>query len=312
MNKNLTSAKKAKNDEFYTQIADIENELKHYKDFFKGKVVYLNCDDPEESNFWKFFELKFEDYQLKKLIATHFDKEKPTYKLELFSDVNGDGRITKADIVKTTLTQNGDFRSPESIELLKECDVVVTNPPFSLFREYIAQLIKYKKYFLVIGNMNAITYKEIFPLIKDNKLWYGESIHSGDRKFYVPDNYQLNASTCGIDENGKRFINVKGVRWFTNIPTKKRSEKLVLGKKYNAKDYPKYDNYDAINVDKTIDIPYDYTGIIGVPITFFDKYNPDQFEIIGMANTGTTGDLDLFKPLLNGKQLFKRLLIRKI
>ena len=172
-NKNLTQAKKAKNDEFYTLISDVEKELKHYKKYFEGKVVYCNCDDPEESNFWKFFELNFEEYKLKKLISTHYDAEKPTYKLELFADVDGDGKITKGDIVKTPLKQNGDFRSEESINLLKESDIVVTNPPFDLFREYVAQLTKYKKKFLILGNMNAVTYKEIFPLIRDKKIWWG-------------------------------------------------------------------------------------------------------------------------------------------
>ena len=182
-NKNLTQAKKANNDEFYTLISDVEKELKHYKKYFEGKIVYCNCDDPEESNFWKFFELNFEEYKLKKLISTHYDAEKPTYKLELFADVDGDGKITKGDIVKTPLKQNGDFRSEESINLLKESDIVVTNPPFSLFREYIAQLMKYKKKFLVIGNQNAITYKEIFPLIRDEKIWIG--INS-PKNFKVP------------------------------------------------------------------------------------------------------------------------------
>lgn len=263
-NTNLSAAKKAKNDEFYTQLFDIENELKHYKDFFKGKTVYLNCDDPEWSNFWKFFELKFEEYKLKRLISTHYETDKPSYKLEIVGDINGDGKVNHLDIIKTPLEQNGDFRSPESIELLKQADVVVTNPPFSLFRKYIAQLIAYEKYFLVIGNKNAITYKEIFPLIKDDKMWLG-----------------YNSPKDFIDQDGKITSIVSGLcRWFTNIPTTKRSEKLVLGKHYKPEDYPKYDNYNAIEVSKVVDIPVDYQGVMGVPITFLDKYCPEQFEIV--------------------------------
>ena len=294
-NKNLTQAKKAKNDEFYTLISDVEKELKHYKSQFEGKVVYCNCDDPEESNFWKFFELNFEEYKLKKLISTHYDAEKPTYKLELSADIDGDGKITKGDIVKTPLKQNGDFRSEESINLLKTSDIVVTNPPFSLFREYVAQLIKYKKKFLIIGNKNAITYKEIFPLIKENKLWLG---------YYCPNEFRL--------PNGDTTKKVNGLcRWFTNLDIKKRHEDLILYKKYTAEEFPKYDNYDAIEVSKTSDIPMDYDGIIGVPITFLDKFNPSQFEIVGDACNGSDSIYDLFKPRLNNKFIYKRILIRK-
>ena len=266
-NKNLTQAKKAKNDEFYTLISDVEKELKNYKSQFEGKVVYCNCDDPEESNFWKFFELNFEEYKLKKLISTHYDAEKPTYKLELFADVDGDGKITKGDIIKTPLKQNGDFRSEESINLLKESDIVVTNPPFSLFREYVAQLMKYKKKFLIIGNQNAITYKEIFPLIRDNKIWLGYN--------YVKEFKQPNGLL-------KKFGNIV---WFTNIPHNKRNEKLILIAKYDSKKYQKYDNYDAIEVGKVADIPKDYNGAIGVPISFLDKYNPEQFEIVALGSS---------------------------
>ena len=295
-NKNLTQAKKAKNDEFYTLISDVEKELKHYKKYFEGKVVYCNCDDPEESNFWKFFELNFEEYKLKKLISTHYDAEKPTYKLELSADIDGDGKITKGDIVKTPLKQNGDFRSEESINLLKESDIVVTNPPFSLFREYVAQLMKYKKKFLIIGNKNAITYKEIFPLIKENKLWLG---------YYCPNEFRL--------PNGDTTKKVNGLcRWFTNLDIKKRHEDLILYKKYTAKDYPKYDNYDAIEVGKVANIPKDYKGVMGVPITFLDEYNPEQFEILGqMANTNIT-NFNFGYPFINNKKKYARILIKKI
>ena len=293
-NKNLTQAKKAKNDEFYTLISDVEKELKHYKSQFEGKVVYCNCDDPEESNFWKFFELNFEEYKLKKLISTHYDAEKPTYKLELSADIDGDGKITKGDIVKTPLKQNGDFRSEESINLLKESDIVVTNPPFSLFREYVAQLMKYKKKFLIIGNKNAITYKEIFPLIKENKLWLG---------YYCPNEFRL--------PNGDTTKKVNGLcRWFTNLDIKKRHEDLILYKKYTAKDYPKYDNYDAIEVGKVANIPKDYNGVMGVPITFLYSYNPKQFEIVSFRKGEDGKDL-VFTRAGERVQPYFRILVRR-
>lgn len=273
-NKNLHAANKAKNDEFYTQLTDIEKELKNYKEHFKDKIIFCNCDDPEYSNFWKYFSLNFDHLQLKKLVATHYETEKASYKLEMYRDEAGVHTEIK------TLKQNGDFRSPESIKLLQEADIVVTNPPFSLFREYVAQLIEYDKKFLIIGNLNAVTYKEVFPLIRDNKIWFGTSIHSGDRAFHVPDDYPLKAAGCGIDEDGRKWIRVKGVRWFTNLDNLQRHKDLILYEAYNEKDYPKYDNYDAINVDKTVKIPCDYDGIMGVPITFLDKYNPEQFEIL--------------------------------
>lgn len=323
-NSNLTKAKKAANDEFYTQISDIEKELIHYKDWFKGKIVYCNCDDPEESNFWKFFELNFEEYKLKKLISTHYDAEKPTYKLELSADIDGDGKITKGDIVKTPLKQNGDFRSAESIELLKECDVVVTNPPFSLFREYIAQLIEYKKKFLVIGNQNAITYKEIFPLIRDNKIWLGYRSSSGGGWFTTPKEYEQlvrsgKEKATWKDDNGTFLVNCPEV-WFTNIPHNKRNEKLILTAEYDPKKYPKYDNYDAIEVGKVADIPKDYNGVMGVPISFLDKYCPEQFEIVGVAedngkgNSGIAAKWDGKNPhcVINGKNKYKRIFIKSL
>lgn len=277
----LHAANKNKKDEFYTQITDIEKELKNYRTYFKDKVIFCNCDDPEYSNFWKYFELNFEFLEIKKLIATHYQIEIPSYKLEL---IRTDEGIKK---IKTTLKQNGDFRSEECIEILKGSDIVVTNPPFSLFREFVSQLIEYDKKFIIIGNVNAITYKEIFSLIKSNKIWLGHSIHSGDREFKVPNDYPLNASGCREDADGNKYIRVKGVRWYTNLDYKERHDKLTLYKNYNEKDYPKYVNYEAINVDKTQEIPIDYDGVIGVPITFMDKYNPDQFEIVGLGIVGS-------------------------
>ena len=321
-NKNLQSANRNKKDEFYTQLTDIEKELRHYKDHFKDKTVFCNCDDPFESNFFKYFAMNFNFLELKKLIATCYDgspiagdelpwlefesnlSEKKAYKIEIteVTDENGDGAVDLADVEllirnhKNTLTilnGNGDFRSDECVELLKKADIVVTNPPFSLFREYVAQLVQYDKKFLIIGNVNSITYKEIFPLIKENRLWLGASIHSGDREFAVPDSYPLNAAGCRVDENGKKYIRVKGVRWFTNLDYPQRHKDLDLYKRYTAEEYPKYDNYDAINVDKTSDIPYNYDGIMGVPITFLDKYNPAQFEIIKFRKGDDDKDLSV-------------------
>ena len=315
-NKNLNAAKVAKKDEFYTQLSDIERELQHYWQHFRGKVVLCNCDDPYESNFFKYFALRFNQLELKKLICTcyngspvtgneqaiHFDgfdddePKKIAYKVEIteVKDENGDGAVDLSDVQyllknnKNVLSilKTGDFRSQECIELLKEADIVVTNPPFSLFREYIGQLMKYQKKFLIIGNMNSITCKEIFPYVQNNKMWIGPSISSGDRKFYVPDDYPLNAAGCGVDSDGKRFIRVKGVRWFTNLDHNKRHEDLDLVCRYSEDEYPTFDNFDAIEVGKTSDIPYDYDGIMGVPITFLDKYNPDQFEILGLTQIG--------------------------
>lgn len=286
----LAKAKRDKKDEFYTQRVDIENELRHYKEHFKDKVVLCNCDDPRESEFFKYFVENFEALGLKRLIATCYKSQD----VDLFSqgdceraicqiyegDTNGNMTLDDNEVCVRYLEGDGDFRSPECIEILKQADIVVTNPPFSLFREYVAQLVKYDKKFLIIGNVNAITYKEFFPMIRDNKVWMGVSIHSGDRKFCVPNDYPLNAAGCGVDENGKRFIRVKGVRWWTNLDYPQRHENMPLYKKYSPDEFPKYDNYDAINIDKSSDIPYDYDGIMGVPITFLDKYCPEQFEII--------------------------------
>jgi hypothetical protein len=274
-NSNLSNAKKAKQDEFYTRIEDIEKEVIHYKDQLKGKTIFCNCDDPEFSNFWKYFYLNFEHFGLKKLISTHFETNTTSYKLEY----RGGNNIKF--IRKTELQQNGDFRSPESIEILKETDIVITNPPFSLFRQYIAQLIQYDKKFLVVGNNNAITYKEIFPLIKDNKLWLGYSSNK-TMEFQLPNHYE---KWNRVDENGNKYGKVPAISWFTNLPTTKRQEELILTETYDPSKYPKYDNYDAINVDKVKDIPVNYYKTVGVPITYLDKHNPSQFEILGMTKT---------------------------
>ena len=292
---NLSNAKRAKNDEFYTQLSDIENELKHYKSHFAGQVVYCNCDDARKSNFFRFFQKKFNDYRLKKLITTSYNENGHGSVLVYEGDTNGNGKLDDNEVKVSELKGNGDFRSEECIELLNEADIVVTNPPFSLFREFIATLVHYDKKFLVIGNKNAITYKEIFPLIKENKLWLG---------YYCPNEFRL--------PNGDTTKKVNGLcRWFTNLDIKKRHEDLILYKKYTAEEFPKYDNYDAIEVSKTSDIPMDYDGIIGVPITFLDKFNPSQFEIVGDACNGSDSIYDLFKPRLNNKFIYKRILIRK-
>ena len=314
-NNNLHTAKATKNDEFYTQLEDIENELKYYKDYFKGKVVYCNCDgflNKEKSNFFVYFSLNYEFLGLKGLICTKYNPNGKGKKYEYYGDLNGNNYPDEEEVFTSDLEGDGDFRSEECIELLKKCDIVCTNPPFSLFRQYVAQLFEYKKDFLIIGNVNAISYKEVFPLIKENKLWLGVSITSGDRKFVVPDNYPLNAAGCGIDENGKKYIRVKGVRWFTNLDHKKRHEELLLYKKYNAEQYPKYDNYDAIEVSKTKDIPMDYDGIMGVPITFLDKYCPTQFEIVGQMMTTKVTEFNFGYPYIDGKKKFARVLIKRI
>ena len=315
----MTAAKKAKKDEFYTQLTDIEKELRYYTNHFKDKVVFCNCDDPEESNFWVFFRDNFALLGLKKLISTHYEKGKRSYKMELTGARYEDGELKFDNFVKTPLKGDGDFRSEECIEILKEADIVVTNPPFSLFREFVAQLMEYKKKFLIIGNINAASYKEVFPLIRDNEIWMGASIHSGDREFRVPDDYPLNAAGYRVDDNGVKFIRVKGVRWFTNMDYPQRHEDLILYKTYNPNDYPTYDNYNAINVNFTKEIPRDYDGAIGVPITFLDKYNPEQFEILD-ANDFRKSDKVKVKAhgliqdkegAINGSPKYVRILIKR-
>lgn len=311
-NKLLSKAKDAKKDEFYTQLTDIEKEMRYYRKHFKDKTVLCNCDDPFESNFFKYFVLNFNRLGLKKLIATCYSGSPiANQQLSLFDvieeveentnkpykaivtkvyDKTGDGGVDMFDVAELfksgenqldELEGDGDYSSPECLELLKEADIVVTNPPFSKFKEYVATLMEYDKKFIVIGNLNAVTYKEIFPLLKDNKAWIGPSIHSGDRKFYVPDDYPLNAAGCGIDDEGRRFIRVKGVRWYTNLDIKQRHETLILAKRFNPELYPVYETFNAIDVGSVSDIPCDYDGIMGVPKNFIDVYNPDQFEILG-------------------------------
>jgi hypothetical protein len=353
-NSNLHKANKAKKDEFYTQLVDIEKELRHYKDQFKDKVVYCNCDDPFESNFFKYFAGNFKALGLRRLIATSYKpspiansqlglfgndktlaqvKGRPKVNANKFiindvGDLDGDGAFDLRDVAEqlkanknnewSPMEGDGDFRSPESVELLKQADIVVTNPPFSLFREYIAQLVEYDKKFLIIGNVNAVTYKEVFPLVKTNKIWFGASIHSGDREFQVPEDYPLEAAGTRIDEKGNKYIRVKGVRWFTNLDYNERHEDLILYKKYSPELYPKYDNYDAVNVNVTAEIPMDWKGAMGVPITFLDKYNPEQFEIIS-CNDVKSNDKTPYKEhglikdkdsAINGKPTYVRVVIK--
>ncbi len=305
--RNLDKAKVSKKDEFYTQLTDIERELQHYWPHFRDKVVLCNCDDPYESNFFKYFALRFNQLGLKKLICTcyngspvqgnelmidfgdFFDEPKKiAYKVEIteVKDMNGDGAVDLSDVRYLlqndrnvlSILKTGDFRDPECIELLKQADIVVTNPPFSLFREYIGQLMEYKKNFLIVGHQNAITYKEVFPLIKDNKVWLGYGFKGGAAHFYSPYEDVATASN-----HKKDMIRVSGVNWFTNLEIPKRNEDLDLVCRYSPEEYPHYDNYDAIEVGKTSDIPYDYDGLMGVPITFLDKYNPEQFEIVTLG-----------------------------
>ena len=316
----MNTAKTARKDEFYTQLTDIEKEMRYYRKHFKDKTVFCNCDDPFESNFFKYFVLNFNRLGLKKLIATCYtgspianrqlslfdvlgdteDHSNRPYKAVVTTvyDKTGDGGVDMLDVAElfrsgenqlTELEGDGDFRSPECLALLDEADIVVTNPPFSLFREYVAVLIEHQKKYIIIGNLNAVKYKEIFPLLMENRMWLGASIHSGDRAFYVPDDYPLNAAGCGIDElSGRKYIRVKGVRWFTNLDIKQRHEELILVNRYSHERNPQYDNYNAVDVSSANDIPNDYTGLMGVPISFLDKYNPEQFEIIGISDLPET------------------------
>jgi len=322
LNKNLHSAKNAKKDEFYTQLADIEKELRHYKEHFKDKTVFCNCDDPRISNFFHYFSHNFESLGLTKLITTCYksqnaelfseNKSEKAIYLEYNGDKN-DNKIPDAEEIGIQhLNGDGDFRSKECIELLKQSDIVVTNPPFSLFREFVAQLIEYDKKFIIIGHQNAITYKEIFKLIKENKIWLGYGFTGGAAHF-INIHYK-DYATAGNHKEG--MIRVSGVNWFTNLEIQKRHEDLILYKKYNPEEYPTYDNYDAINVDVTKDIPMDYTKAIGVPITFVDKYNPDQFEIVdGIGRysmlTGPTEETKgTYLTKINGKPKYARVIIK--
>lgn len=347
-NSSLRKADGAKNDEFYTQLSDIENELRHYKEQFKDKIILCNCDDPYESNFFKYFAMNFNFLGLKKLIATSYDdspvaytqlsfigndktiqnSNRKAYKIEIseVDDYNGDGAIDLSDVeyllknkenTLSLLKGNGDFRSEECIELLKQADIVVTNPPFSLFRDYVAQLIMYDKKFIIIGNQNAITYKEIFHLLKTNKIWLGYK--SGAQEFFVPMTFEKDNTY--INANGKRIAKFGNICWFTNLDTTKRHEDITLYKSYNSTDYTKYDNYPAINIDKVIEIPFDYLGCMGVPITFLDKYNPEQFEIIDAINRYSLYDVFNTNEQvrnnhshtcnINGKAKYFRIVIRR-
>ena len=326
--KYLHKAKKSKNDEFYTILSDIERELKHYKRHFKGKVVFCNCDDPRVSNFFHYFSYNFEKLGLKKLITTCYknqerdlfsrhDIEKAIY-LEYEGDRNKNNVPDPEEIGIKQLKGNGDFRSKECIELLKQSDIVVTNPPFSLFREYVGQLIEHEKKLLIIGTWNAITYKEIFKLMQEDKLWIGINSNRNFSGFIVPKHYPLDGTEARIDENGHRIVSSNNTCWFTNLDNDKRHGELILYKKYNSEEYPTYDNYEAIEVSKTNNIPIDYEGAMGVPITFMNKYNPDQFEIIWTTDRGGDGMLENLKkphdrwdaPVVNGKGIYKRILIR--
>ncbi len=321
-NKSLHAANKAKNDEFYTQLSDIENELRHYKHHFKDKTVYCNCDDPRISNFFHYFSYNFEHLGLKKLIATCYknqnsdlfsqnDSEQAVW-LEYTGDKDGNGIPTPEEISVKPLKGDGDFRSEECIELLKQADIVVTNPPFSLFREYVAQLIEYDKNFIIIGNRNAITYKEIFPLIKNNQMWLGNGFQAGNAYFATP---VRKIYAEGVYDKETGLVKFRNCCWFTNLDIAKRHEELILYQTYNPADYPQYDNYDAIEVSKVADIPCDYNGVMGVPITFLDRYNPEQFEIIGCSYNygrpdGWSKNIDM-NVTVNGKSIYKRLLIQR-
>ena len=345
-NKNLNVAAKAKKDEFYTQLRDIENEMYYYRPHFEGKTVLCNCDDPFESEFFKYFAIYFDVLKLKKLIATcyagspivqtelnfwdtpnynpEFDKRKQAIRFDVteVKDWNGDGYTDLRDVkwllennknVVTYLEGDGDFRSPECVEALKEADIVVTNPPFSLFREYVKQLVDFDKKFLIIGNINCITYKEIFPLIMQNKIWLGYGFRAGNAYLSLPKgNYKEFADGVYNSETG--LVKFRNLHWFTNLDIRKRHEDIVLFRRYYEEDrelFPRYDNYDAIEVSKTADIPQDYFGVMGVPITFLDKYNPAQFEILGKLDMGKIDEYNLGNPIINGKKIYKRILIRR-
>lgn len=339
-----------KKDEFYTTYEDIHKEMIRHEEHLKGKSIFCNCDDPFESAFFRYFVLNFSKLGISRLICTCYaesslagseyplEGKRSAYKATIIRIpdeclLRPDGALDLESLFAIQgnslqrLKGNGDFRSTECLSYLNRSDIVITNPPFSLFREYISTLIKHDKKFIILGNMNAVTCKEIFPLFRDNKIWYGESIKSGDRKFYVPDDYPLSASNCGIDDKGRRFIRVTGVRWFTNLDTRRRHKKIQLTRNYSIKDYPTYENYDAIEVSRTQNIPADYTGVMGVPITFLDKFCPEQFEIIMLANGNarstvspkTLADLN-YRPhtedrggvgILNGKRIYARIMIRR-
>ncbi len=321
----LRKADRIKEDEFYTQLSDIEKELSHYKEYFRGKTILCNCDDPRISNFFRYFALNFNEFGIKKIISTCYknqdvdlftqnDCEKAVY-IEYTGNPDDPTSTDFSTIEVKELKGDGDFRSQECIDLLKQADIVVTNPPFSLFREYVTQLIEYSKKFIIIGNQNAISYKEIFKLFKENKIWLGYK--SGDMAFRVPDNSEPRTTRFWIDEKGNKWRSMGNVCWYTNLDTTKRHEDLILYKTYSAEEYPKFDNYDAINVNKTSDIPLDYDGLMGVPITFFDKYNPEQFEVIdgigrySILNNEETKKAGKYLSMINGKAIYFRIIIKR-
>jgi hypothetical protein len=343
-NKTLDTAKKAKQDEFYTQLSDIEAELRHYKKHFKDKIVFCNCDDPYESNFFKYFAMNFNFLGLKELIATCYKESPiagrllPLFEVNSFDepilenklphlirikevkDENGDGSIDLADVefliknkknILTLLEGDGDFRSRECVSLLKEADIVVTNPPFSLFRDYVDQLIQYNKKFIIIGSKNAITYKEIFMLIQDNKIWLGNGFPNGNAYFMIPEKNARDFAKGVYDPNTK-LVKFRNVGWFTNLDIKKRHEKMTLYKHYNKKEYPIYDNYDAIEVSKCADIPQNYDGLMCVPITFLDKYNPDYFEILGITDRQNSSGLRTKKYTIHDSEKYNDLNARGV
>ena len=323
-NSNLHGAKNAKNDEFYTQLSDIEKELCHYKEHFRNKIVLCNCNDAIHGNFAKYFSLNFEFLGLKKLICTSYGDGDENGKVCIYTgDKNGNNVPDIEEWEQYELNGKGDFRSEMCVELLKEADIVVTNPPFSLFREFIALLMQYDKKFLIIGNMNAITYKEVFPLIKDNQIWAGCKCFGGGMNMIQPEDTFVESKTKSftINDKGEIIKNIMGVIWFTNLDHQKRHEPLDLYKKYSPEEFPKYDNYDAIEVSKTCDIPLDYDGVMGVPITFLDKYCPEQFEIIWTTDRGGDGELedlkvkDFDKSLdsawVNGRKVYKSIFIKQ-
>lgn len=319
-NRTLGDAKKAKEDEFYTQLGDIERELRHYKSHFRGKVVYCNCDDPRVSNFFHYFSYNFEKLGLKRLITTCYKSQTPylfsrndskhAIYLEYDGDTNRNNVPDAEEINIQKLEGDGDFRSAESNDLLEQADIVVTNPPFSLFREYVTHLLAYGKKFLIVGNQNALSYKEIFPLIKDNKLWLG--YNSGHMEFRVPDYYPPRETRYWEDEEGKKWRSLGNACWFTNLDISKRHEDLILYKTYNPDDYPSYDNYDAIEVSKFADIPIDHDGVMGVPLTFLDKHNPDQFEIVGITQSWFGGASKIYPRQVQVNAKGKELLVTKL
>ncbi len=318
LNKNLSDARVNKKDEFYTQLTDIEKELKHYKAHFKDKIVLCNCDDPRVSNFFHFFTYNFKKLGLKKLITTCYknqtadlfsqnNSEKAIY-LEYSGEKNGGNVPTIDEIGIRHLEGDGDFRSEECIDLLRQADIVVTNPPFSLFREFVAQLIEYDKKFLILGHQNAITYKETFTLLKDNKIWLGFD-NGGIKWFGVQDHYDISTESRIKIENGQKYFSMGSIVWYTNLDIQKRHEELILYKKYTKEEYPNYDGYSIININKVSDIPIDYKGVMGVPITFMDKYNPDQFEVLGIANSARWIGYECYTKL-NGIKIYNRILIK--